>query len=148
MNMTNYEKFKNEIEALNYDFGVIDTQEICSCWTMKCADCIFHTSKECFCSPTKVRWLYEEFRELFPITIKEKHFLEILGESSYIARDYNGQLFIYSIEPTQTSDCWIAGDEEDIGYEFEICSDFFEYITWESDKCWSVAELLEMPVKE
>ena len=146
--MTNFEKFEKEIEALDYDFGVTKTQEICCCMTMDCNDCIFNRSENLSCVPTKTRWLYKKVQEIFPITIKEKHFLEILRESSYIARDYNGQLFIYSIKPTQISDCWIAGDEEDIGYEFEIRADFFEYITWESDKCWSVAELLGMPVKE
>lgn len=146
--MTNYEKFKNEIDALNYDFGVTKTQEICYCMTLNCDDCIFNLSGEDSCVPNKIQWLYREAKEIFPITIKEKHFLEIGWGSSYIARDHNGQLFIYSQKPTQTSDCWIAGDEEDIEYKYEIRSDFFEYITWESDKCWSVAELLEMPVKE
>lgn len=146
--MTNYEKFKNEIEALDYDFGVTKTQEICFCQTMKCNDCIFNVSKECSCAPTKVRWLYEEAQEIFPITIQEKHFLEILLGSSYIARDYSGQLFLYRHKPVQSSDCWMIEYESASGAMFEICPDFFKFITWESDKCWSVVELLEMPVKE
>lgn len=146
--MTNYEKFEREIEDLGYDFGVTKTQEICFCQTMKCNDCIFNMSKECSCSPTKVRWLYEEVQEIFPITIQEKHFLEVLKGSSYIARDYNGQLFLYRKRPVQLSDCWVLENEFTDSDMFEICPDFFEFITWESDKCWSVAELLRMPVKE
>ena len=146
--MTNYEKFKNEIEALGYDFGVTKTQEICFCQTMKCNDCIFNISKECSCAPTKVRWLYEEAKEVFPITIQEKHFLEILQGSSYIARDCDDRLFIYSQKPVQLSNCWFLDYAHEDDNVFEICPDFFEFITWRSNKCWSVAELLRMPVKE
>lgn len=147
MNMTNFEKFKKEIAALNYDFGVTETQEICLCEAMICTNCIFN-DREHPCDISKIQWLYEEAKEIFPITPQEKDFLSVLFRDNYIARDHNGELFIYSIKPNQISDCWIAGDEEDIGYEFKICPDFFEFITWESDKCWSVAELLEMPMKE
>lgn len=93
-------------------------------------------------------WLYKETEEIFPITIQEKHFLEILRGDSYIARDYSGQLFLYKQKPVQLSGCWIIEDEFTDYNMFEICPDFFEFITWESDKCWSVAELLRMPVKE
>lgn len=148
MNMTNYEKFKNEIEDLGYDFGVTKTQEIYFCQTMKCDDCIFSMSKECSCAPTKVRWLYEEAQEIFPITIQEKGFITVLGESSYIARDPSGQLFIYSHKPVQLGNCWLLENDGTDDYVFEICPGFFTFITWVSNKCWSVAELLRMPVKE
>ena len=146
--MTNYEKFEKEIDALEYNFGVTKTQEICFCQTMECADCIFSMNEEHTCVPTKVRWLYEEAEEIFPITIKEKHFLEILWGSSYIARDCDDRLFIYSQKPVQLSNCWFLDYANKDDNEFEICPDFFEFITWRSHKCWSVAELLRMPVKE
>lgn len=146
--MTNYEKFEKEIDALGYDFGVTKTQEICFCQTMECVDCIFNINEERTCVPTKVCWLYKEAEENFSITIKEKYFLEFLKESSYIARDYNDQLFLYRKRPVQLSDCWVLENEFTDSDMFEICPDFFEFITWESDKCWSVTELLKMPVKE
>ena len=145
--MTNYEKFKNEIEALGYNFGVTKVQEICSCQTMECVDCIFNINEEHICVPTKVRWLYEEAQEDFSITAQEKDFISILCEDNYIAREYTGRLFIYSRKPLQSSKYWILENEGVID-RFEICSDFFEFITWESNKCWSIAELLRMPVKE
>ena len=145
--MTNYEKFKNEIEALGYNFGVTKVQEICSCQTMECVDCIFNINEERICVPTKVRWLYEEAQEDFSITAQEKDFISILCEDNYIAREYTGRLFIYSRKPLQSSKYWILENEGVID-RFEICSDFFEFITWESNKCWSIAELLRMPVKE
>ena len=147
MDMTNYEKFKNEIEALGYNFGVTKVQEICSCQTMECVDCIFNINEERICVPTKVRWLYEEAQEDFSITAQEKDFISILCEDNYIAREYTGRLFIYSRKPLQSSKYWILENEGVID-RFEICSDFFEFITWESNKCWSIAELLRMPVKE
>ena len=146
--MTNYEKFKNEIEALGYNFGVTKAQEICFCQTMECNDCIFSMSEECSCVPTKVCWLYEEYKESITLMKEEKDFLKILWGSSYIARDYNGQLFLYRKRPVQLSGCWVLENEFTDSDMFEICPDFFEFITWESDKCWSVAELLRMPVKE
>ena len=145
--MTNYEKFEKEIDALGYDFGVTKTQEICFCQTMECVDCIFNINEERICVPTKVRWLYEEAQEDFSITAQEKDFISILCEDNYIAREYTGRLFIYSRKPLQSSKYWILENEGVID-RFEICSDFFEFITWESNKCWSVAELLKMPVKK
>ena len=144
MNMTNYEKFKKEIEALGYDFGVTKTQEIFFCLTMKCADCIFKDS----CASSKVQWLYEEAQEVFSITTQEKDFVSVLWEDNYIARDYSGQLFIYSQKPVQLSNCWVLENDGIDNNVFDICPDFFEFIIWESKKCWSVAELLRMPVKE
>lgn len=147
--MTNYEKFKNEIEALDYDFGVTKTQEICFCQTVECDDCVFSAElKRNSCVPAKVRWLYEEAKEIFPITIQEKHFLEVLKGSSYIARDCDDRLFIYSQKPVQLSNCWFLDYAHKDDNVFEICPDFFEFITWESNKCWSVAELLRLPIKE
>ena len=148
--MTNYEKFKNEIAALGYDFGVTKTQDICFCPTLICAECVLYADNERSCVPTKIQWLYEEAKEIFPITTKEKDFLDILWGSSYIARDYNGRLYLYSQKPVQLSDGWLIdnGYEDMDGNIFEICPDFFEFITWESDKCWSVEELRQMPVEE
>lgn len=51
MNMTNYEKFEKEIDALGYDFGVTKTQEICFCQTMECVDCIFNINKKSHLCP-------------------------------------------------------------------------------------------------
>ena len=148
--MTNYEKFKSEIAAMNFDFAVTDTQEICFCQTMNCADCILYKDDERSCVPTKIEWLYEEVKEFFPITTKEKNFLDILWGSSYIARDSNGSLFLYSQKPVQLNGGWLIdnGCEGMNGNIFAICPDFFKFITWESDKCWSVEELRQMPVEE
>lgn len=146
--MTNFEKYKNEIEALNYDFGVTENQDIDFCKTMDCAECIFDMSKEPSCVPAKVRWMYKEAQEIFPITKKEKTFLDILWGSTYIARDYSGQLFLYSIKPTQLSDCWVIEDMDIEGNMLSINPGFFPFITWDSDKCWSVEELRQLPIKE
>lgn len=148
MNMTNYEKFKNEIEALEYDFAVAKTQDIVRCQSIKCADCIFYTDAEGFCEQNKVQWLYEGAQEVFSITTQEKDFVSVLWEDNYIARDYSGQLFIYSQKPVQLSNCWVLENDGIDDNVFDICPDFFEFITWESNKCWSVAELLRMPVKK
>ena len=149
--MTNYEKFKNEIEAVDYDFAATKDQKIgCCCQTVNCNDCIFCQNETDYCVPAKIEWLYKEAKEIFPITTTEKNFLDILWGSSYIARDYNGRLYLYSQKPVQLSDGWLIdnGCEGMDGNIFEICPDFFEFITWESDKCWSVEELRQMPVEE
>ena len=140
MDMTNYEKFKNEIEALGYNFGVTKVQEICSCQTMECVDCIFNINEERICVPTKVQWLYKEAQEDFSITAQEKDFVSVLWEDNYIARDYSGQLFIYSQKPVQLSNCWVLEDDGIDDNVFNICPDFFKFITCESNKWWSITE--------
>ena len=81
---------------------------------------------------------------------EEREFLEMLEDNqTYIAREDNPWgLRLFGFEPTQYDSEWlfIDGENEDGG----ICLKYelFPFITWESGKAWSKAELMELEVKE
>ena len=82
------------------------------------------------------------------LTRKERDFLEMLEDNqTYIAREDNPWgLRLFGFEPTQYDSEWlfIDGENEDGG----ICLKYelFPFITWESGKAWSKAELMELNV--
>ena len=81
---------------------------------------------------------------------KERDFLEMLEDNqTYIAREDNPWgLRLFGFEPTQYDSEWlfIDGENEDGG----ICLKYelFPFITWESGKAWSKAELMELEVED
>ncbi len=75
------------------------------------------------------------------LTRKERDFLEIHDIETYIARDESGLLVIGNTEPIQENDYWEW--EENKLYLGEST---FNFITWESGKAWSKAELMELEV--
>ena len=77
------------------------------------------------------------------LTRKERDFLEIHDIETYIARDESGLLVIGNTEPIQENDYWEW--EENKLYLGEST---FNFITWESGKAWSRAELMELEVVE
>ena len=58
--MLNGEKFKKEIERVNYDFAVTKNKEFTSC--SECSNCIFDKSSPT-CTCAKIKWLLEEYKE-------------------------------------------------------------------------------------
>ena len=76
------------------------------------------------------------------LTRKEQ---ERISRESYFARDENDNLYEYLDKPRQSKEFgrWQTN------YAFiQINPDLFPFITWESGKAWSKAELMELEVVE
>ena len=83
------------------------------------------------------------------LTREEKVFLELLEDNYvYIARSQDSSLSLFNDEPRQASEDWyISIDEcEDDDYGILLLRQTFPFITWESGKAWSKAELMELKV--
>ena len=83
------------------------------------------------------------------LTREEKVFLELLEDNYvYIARSQDSSLSLFNDEPRQASEDWyIRIDEcEDDDYGILLLRQTFPFITWESGKAWSKAELMELKV--
>ena len=71
---------------------------------------------------------------------------EFLTQDQYFARDENGILWLYHQKPTKTAGFWeCANGGKNIGFSTGI-NHLFPFITWESGKAWSKAELMELKV--
>ena len=68
--------------------------------------------------------------------------------SQYMARDKNGDLFLYSTKPNRDVDAYIVIDSRgnSIGYN-AIDAAYFKFIRWEDEKIWSIRELKELKVE-
>ena len=133
--MTNFEKYKDEILPLakNNQGFAFRMNKITDCKLSGCKNCIFTGT----CIANRIKWLYEEYQEPAPkLTKAEKGFCEIIKDG-YIARDKNGDLYLYNNPPYVTETNW----RTDYGYYMKLCSNFFPFITWESGKAWSINEL-------
>ena len=83
------------------------------------------------------------------LTRKERVFLELLGDNYvYIARSQDSSLSLFNDEPRQATEDWYISihECEDDDYGLLLLCQSFPFITWESGKAWSKAELMELEV--
>lgn len=142
--MTNFERFQNEITEIIYNKKSLiarekNTGRFACCGDISCAHCQFLHGN---CVVNMFEWMLEEYQEPVPkLTTKERAFCEII-KNGYIARNEKGRLFFYSEKPVQNISGWRALNWT------EVNRDYFQFITWESSKAWSINELLALEVEE
>lgn len=152
--MTNFEKYKDEIleivEHNNIASIAIDIKknkpQYCS--GTRCSQCIRYSDDGRCSSQDLFKWLYEEAKESLPtLTLKERAFCEIV-KSGYIARDRDESLWVFDTRPLKgeyhNGIWWNSAD----GRCNSLDGNTFTFITWESDKAWSIEELLQLEVEE
>lgn len=149
--MTNLEKYMNTIVSIrNQDstdvaFAMdIRTGVLKRCSEVGCECCKFNWrySANRNCRANLVSWLFEEYQEPAPkLTAEEYAFCKIVT-NGYIARNEKGSLYIYSGKPVQNISGWGALNWK------ELNRDYFQFITWESGKAWSINELLSLEVEK
>ena len=79
--MLNAERFKEEINKHNNEFGLTDS--IADCKTLECKNCRFSSLNNSdgeiiFCSTRKVKWLLSEYKEPIKLTKLEYDILKYL----------------------------------------------------------------------
>ena len=152
--MTNFEKYKDEI------LEIVEHNDIASiaidikknkpqyCSGTRCSQCIRYGDDGRCSSQDLFKWLYEEAKESLPtLTLKERGFCEII-ENGYIARDQNGSLWLFDMMPAKEDDYNITWWNSANGRYKRLDGRAFTFITWESDKAWSIEELLRLEVEE
>jgi hypothetical protein len=141
--MTNFEKYKDEI------LGISRTQAIAiskrrnapeKCSNSVCSECLLHEGT--YCNQKAIfQWLYSEYQEPAPKLTAEEYAFCKIATNGYIARNERGSLHIYSEKPVQNISGWRALNWK------ELNRDYFQFITWESGKAWSINDLLKLEVE-
>ena len=136
--MTNFEKYKDEILPLakNNRAFAFHINKITDCELSGCKNCIFTGT----CIVNRIKWLYEEYQEPAPKLTAEEYAFCKIATNGYIARNERGSLYIYSEKPVQNISGWGAPNWK------ELNRDYFQFITWESGKAWSINDLLKLEV--
>ena len=141
INMLNAEKYKNEIlEKSNvvFDFSISkDRHTIEKCLGV-CDNCIFSNMGE-HCSNVKVNWLLSEHKEPVKLTKFEYDFLNAFQdkESSYLARDKDGSIFLYLNKPSKEEEIWA-----DYESSLAILDRLFKFVKWQDSEPTSIKDVL------
>ena len=123
---------------------------IASCCDTFCVECLFCGGN---CKEKVREWTESECVEKQVISKRDRAFLDYLGEEcKFIARDENGELFVYIGEPHKLIDCWEADCCENIICEADKPLRMFNVnlpmIKWEDDKPWLIEDLKKLEVVE
>jgi hypothetical protein len=145
--MLNAERFKEEINKHNNEFGLTDS--IADCKTLECRNCRFSRLNNSddeiiLCSTRKVKWLLSEYKEPIKLSKLEYDILKYLSDNTvhmYIVRDGNGNICLYDAEPKKSGngDWWVGR-----GVHGMVMFDkLFQFIKWEDSTPTLIKDVLE-----
>lgn len=145
--MLNAERFKEEINKHNNEFGLADN--IADCGTLGCRNCRFSRLNNSdgviiMCSTRKVKWLLSEYKEPVKLTRFEYDILKYLSDNTkhmYIVRDGNGNICLYDAEPKKSGngDWWVGR-----GVHGMVMFDkLFQFIKWEDSTPTPIKDVLD-----
>lgn len=146
--MLNAEKFNKEIlNIVNDDFYIAvnknDPNGVSKCGSFPCADCMFSKEEngKPRCTKNRINWLLSEYKEPVKLTRLEYEVLKHYYNDSYkyIARDENGDLFLYIAKPSKGSNIWRSISDHHNLYDFRKK---FQFVKWEDEKPTSIQEVL------
>lgn len=151
--MINAEKYKDQLlkfveENRDSLFGLDKNSEPISCAVSRCNNCQFGFKKNNYiegysCSAAKMKWLLSEYREPVKLTRMEYDILKYLSDNTrhmYIARNKDGNLFLYDTEPVKNKvNDWWSGRNIHGMLAF---NKLFQFVKWEDEKPTSIQEVL------
>lgn len=149
--MKNKEKFADKIidfACTGERIAVNNKGEVVSCINMGlCENCKFGMEKECESAIRK--WLEEEYVEPPVISKRDRAFLEYIREDrKYIARDENGNIFVYGTKPIKSTTCWNMNSLVSDGClylnrHFDVD---FPMVKWADEEPWKIEDLKKLEV--
>lgn len=144
--MLNAERFKEEINKHNNEFGLTDS--IADCKTLECRNCRFsHLNNSndeiILCSTRKVKWLLSEYKEPVKLTRFEHDVLKHLLEKTqyrFIVREKSDNIYIYKRKPKKGLGAW---DISTGMQNLNIFVNLFPFIKWEDSEPTSIQDVLD-----
>lgn len=139
--MLNAERFKEEINKYNNEFGLTDS--IADCKTLECRNCRFsHLNNSddeiILCSTRKVKWLLSEYKEPIKLSKVEYEILRYLYKRDYryITREKSERVIAFKGRPHKRDyDTWNTISGEKIGYlDLYDFSNLFQFTNWEDSE--------------
>lgn len=144
--MKNKEKYAKEIVdvACSGDSIAVTkgSEHIVRCSDITCSECLF----ACFnCAEEVKEWAESEYVEKPMISKRDRAFLDYLKCYKYIARDDDGELYVYTSIPTKHSDCWGVNNVYRSLRGLDID---FPMIKWSDSEPWLIEDLKKLEVVE
>lgn len=142
--MKNREKYKEELLdiACAGKKIAIDkrTMQIRSCAWFPCEHCLFNGYASC---DTKLaEWAESEYIETAKISKKDRAFLDYLKGYKCVARDGDGELYVYTTIPIRATTCWRDATCKNL-CSLDIC---FPMVKWSDAALWVIDNLKKLEV--
>ena len=150
--MKNKEKYMTEIIDAYLDGKTIAVKadgKPYICQKTSCKECIFYDDANPYCRDRIRAWANSEYVERPVISKRDKAFLEYLREEyRFIARDENGNLFIYETQPRKVGVCWNSASliHERYLYLNQHFNVDFPMIKWSDEEPWLIENLEKLEV--
>lgn len=150
--MKNFEYWEKEIDKIlqaGKRIAVINDKPVpCFSAEKSCAACFV----DCGNSNKLVKWLYAEHVEPPKIRKRTKMFFDLI-ETGWVARDKNGNLFLYPyIKPykldDETEEGWVLNEACNFMLLTGLSFLTLDFIKWEDAEPWSVEDIRELEVEE
>lgn len=144
--MLNAEKFKDGITAImnKSDYFAIDIDNpnaVRHCGGFECKNCVLHNNDYNDCNFVRIKWLLSEYKETVKLSRLEYEILKfaINKNCEYIARDYDGQLYVLMEKPHKCESFWKT---DGYYYLLEMFSVLFQFVQWEDSTPTSINNVL------
>ena len=150
--MLNAEKFKDELLEILSENRYIEVdksnRKIRKCTGKNCPKCMFGITAlgkgRDSCSIAAMLWLLSEYREPIKLSKLEYDILKYLSDNTrhmYIARNKDGNLFLYDTEPVKNKvNDWWSGRNIHGMLAF---NKLFQFVKWEDEKPTSIKDVLD-----
>lgn len=146
--MKNKEKYSKNIVELACDGNDIAvdkrTGKVDSCLCIPCRECLFNDSKDC--DKGRREWAELEYVKPFVISKSDRMFLDYIKEEyKCIARDKNGELFLYRLTPYKEEGLlnWIGRNCSCLHLKYNVD---FPMVKWEDEEPWLIEDLKRLEV--
>lgn len=146
--MKNKEKYSKNIGELACDGNDIAvdkrTGKVDSCLYIPCSNCLFNDNKDC--DKGRREWAESEYVKPFVISKSDRMFLDYIKEEyKCIARDKNGELFLYRLTPYKEEGIlnWIERNCSCLHLKYNVD---FPMVKWEDSEPWLIEDLKKLEV--
>ena len=141
--MKNKEKFAKEIVELatkSQTLAVNQESKVIICSQSNCKKCIFYTGAGRCCDKRK-EWAESEYVEPKEFTEEEKAFIRACDKIKYVARDKDGNLYVYKGKPIKSVEngLWYGSESTFVNFSTSLS---FSAIKWEDAEPTSREEIL------
>ena len=147
--MKNKEKYAKEIIDIacsgNSIAVIRESGRVASCGNTYCAECLFNSDK---CKERVREWAESEYIEKTVISKRDRAFLEYIREEyKFIARDKDGELFIYRTQPRRNEErCnWTSNGCISLSVRHNVD---FPMVKWGDCQPWFIEDLKKLEVVE
>lgn len=149
--MLNAERFKEEINKHNNEFGLADN--IVDCGTLGCRNCRFSRLNNSddviiMCSTRKVKWLLSEYKEPIKVSKLEYDILKFAFKNGYcyITRTESGHVEVHKEKPLMRSNEIFGHHWGNRGKSIYLFDNIFCFVKWvgsEKSKPMLIKEILD-----